>query len=414
MIGKLFYLCPACQEEDTLHQENDGLHCQNCLVIIPFINKTIHFNQKSYNISQFYNLIRDNISLKKDIASDVLRISGPAILRQGIKKISFRGQNRTHTTIEVPVEVNQGQLVIKKDKLLFQGKNKEQVFRKTDINSFTTNSSYFEFKVKGRPFFQIYFEKESLLKYEDLFCKWFSENETDPKIIEHQPKIIHKIPSPPSLLIKNKTAVNRERREKFKFIELLLHLIIGLPVVNFLKIYAKLKIKNLSLIPRKGPFVLLVNHESYLDPIIFSTITKRRIGFFTKSTSFSSPILQIIFRAYRSLPNRRYETDPQVVRLALKMLKKGNCIGIFPEGERTWDGTPLAFKYSTIRFLMAIQIPIVVATIRGAFDVLPRWSHKINRGQMEIEVQRFFSLLPGAWQVEALKEELESYLYYKR
>jgi 1-acyl-sn-glycerol-3-phosphate acyltransferase len=155
-----------------------------------------------------------------------------------------------------------------------------------------------------------------------------------------------------------------------------------------------------------------MNHASYLDPIIIATLLRRRIGFFTKSTSFADRLLQPIFKAYRSLPNRRYEIDPQVVRQAIQVIKKGNCIGIFPEGERTWDGKLLPFKYNTVKFLMSVQIPIVLVLIKGAYNVLPRWTHKLNPGQIKIEVQRCFSLIPGRWRIEDLKEELE--LYFKK
>jgi 1-acyl-sn-glycerol-3-phosphate acyltransferase len=152
-----------------------------------------------------------------------------------------------------------------------------------------------------------------------------------------------------------------------------------------------------------------MNHESYLDPIIISTVSPRRIGFFTKSTSFADKLLQPIFRAYRSLPNRRYEIDPQVLRHALNVLKEGHCIGIFPEGERTWNGKLLPFKYNTIKFLLSVQIPITIVSIKGAYSVLPRWTHKIYPGRIRINVQRTFSILPGKWNIDELKNELESY-----
>ena len=60
---------------------------------------------------------------------------------------------------------------------------------------------------------------------------------------------------------------------------------------------------------------------------------------------------------------------------------------------------------------MSVQIPIVIMSIKGAFTVLPRWTHKLNPGEIKIEVQRCFSLCPGKWKIEDLKKELE--LYFK-
>jgi 1-acyl-sn-glycerol-3-phosphate acyltransferase len=95
--------------------------------------------------------------------------------------------------------------------------------------------------------------------------------------------------------------------------------------------------------------------------------------------------------------------------MALGRLRVGHCIGIFPEGERTWDGRLRAFKYSTVRFLLSAQVPVVVVRILGGYQILPRWSKKIMKGKMCITVERSFSLLPGKWQIEDLKQMLESF-----
>ena len=409
MIGKLFYLCPACKTEDSLEFKKDFITCLNCQTTFRFINNQVIYNHKTFSVSEFYELIRSLLFLKRDRLRDTFRTSRPALLRQGIKKITFIGRNNLHSTIEAPVEVDSGRVEFQDKLLIFKGKKKKWEFSQNKITGYTTNSKYFEFKVKGEPFFQIYFENESPLKYEDLFTLWFEQNFQNAKFIEHQPQIIYQIPRNPSILLKTDDIKDKNAKEHFSFSEFLLHIFVGLPIVYFLKWHSNLTLLNSQLVPNQGPFILLMNHESYLDPIIMSTVLPRRIAFFTKSTSFADRLLQPIFRAYRSLPNRRYETDPQVIRQALSVLKRGNCIGIFPEGERTWNGKLLPFKISTIKFLMSVQIPIVIISITGAYNVLPRWTHKIFPGKIRIDVQKCFSLLPGKWQIEELKEEIESH-----
>jgi 1-acyl-sn-glycerol-3-phosphate acyltransferase len=362
----------------------------------------------TYTIAEFYTLIRKKLKVKILESGKIQRVSRSAILRQGNRKILYSGHEKMLSTIECPDEVDRGKLAFSSDKLLFEGKRQNWNFPITEIRGFTTNSKYFEFKVKNKPFFQIYFEHESPLKYQDLFLEWTKLYSENANIIEHQPKIIYTTKPKTRLILDNKKIINRKAREKFRPFEFLLHLFIGIPIVTYMKLRANLTFTNPELIPQHGPFILLMNHESYLDPILISTVSKRRLAFFTKSTSFANRILQPIFKAYRSLPNRRYETDPQVVRHALKVLKTGHCIGIFPEGERTWDGSLIPFKYSTIRFLLSVQVPIVIAKISGAFDLLPRWSHKIRKGSIAINIMKSFSISPGKWSVEELKDELEN------
>ena len=105
MIGKLFYLCPSCLDEDSLHQERDFIVCHNCHQSIPFKSNTVFFNNKDYSISQFYELIHTALSTNKNQSKDFMRISKKARLRQGIKKIAYRGRNNFLSIIESPVEV---------------------------------------------------------------------------------------------------------------------------------------------------------------------------------------------------------------------------------------------------------------------------------------------------------------------
>jgi len=413
MIDKLIYLCPVCGDEDKINHNKDLLSCPTCQAHFPFQNNILNFNNKDYTLSEFYNLIKQKIRVRTIDKGVVLRKSGPAILRQGIGKISFREFDKNIVVIEKPVKVDEGILKFEEDKLIFEGNTENWIFSISHIIGFTTNSKYLEFKIKDTPFFQIYFNEESPLKYEDLMIKWFKKYSPRGGFIEHQPKIISEIPSSPSVLLSASSAVNVGFRNEFSIFEYLLHLFVGLPISVFLKWHSKLQFRNNELIPQQGPCIIIANHESYLDPIVISMLSRRRIGFFTKSTSFTSRVLQPIFRIYQSLPNRRYETDPRVIRQAIRRLRNGDCIGIFPEGERTWDGQLRPFKFNTIRFLLSVQVPLVIVKIYDGYKVFPRWSHRFTKGELRIDVQRCFSLLPEEWTVRELKEILESYFRYE-
>ena len=409
MIGLLFYLCPLCNSEDSLSEKKNTLQCQACRHIFPFKNNRIEFEKSYLSVREFYTLIRERLKLYPSTQSPGSRHSGKAVLRQGIKNIEFHASDGHIFIIEKPLEVDRGSLHINAEGMIFKGEKRQWIFPKEKILGYTTNSKYFEFKLSGQPFFQILFENESPLKYEDLLTLWFTAEGKNHEMLEHQPRIISSQPSQPSLLLPHEKIKNKHNKEKFTFTELLLHLIVGLPITYFLRWRAGLTYQNDELIPEKGPFVLIMNHQSYLDPILISTLLSRRIAFFTKSTSFADRLLQPVFRAYRSLPNRRYEIDPLVIRHGLRNLKKGNCLGIFPEGERTWDGKLLPFKWTSIRFLQSIQVPIVLAKIEGAFNLLPRWSPHLRKGTVQIKIQCCLSLLPDRWTTADLKDMLESY-----
>ena len=144
MIGKLFYLCPSCLEEDTLSREKNAIKCPRCKSIFPFENSKISLNERSYSISEFYSLVLQKLSVYKGAADNMLRVSKSAILRQGIRQIPFRNYDNYLSIIESPVEVDRGVLILKEESFVFRGKAKDWSFQKTRITSFTTNSKYFE------------------------------------------------------------------------------------------------------------------------------------------------------------------------------------------------------------------------------------------------------------------------------
>lgn len=155
----------------------------------------------------------------------------------------------------------------------------------------------------------------------------------------------------------------------------------------FLRIVAKglvalgvrMEVEGLENIPDTGPFFLVGNHQSVLDPIIIQGACPRPVHTFTKSTQFSGAFRRWLTTRVNGIPTRRYRIDPQVVRVALRRLSEGKAVGVYPEGERSWDGTLQPFRQGTVRLLLKAGVPVVPCGISGSYDVWPRWSRKIRR-----------------------------------
>ncbi|MGW8268549.1 MAG: lysophospholipid acyltransferase family protein, partial [Longimicrobiales bacterium] len=156
---------------------------------------------------------------------------------------------------------------------------------------------------------------------------------------------------------------------------------------SFLRIVAKglvslgvrMDVEGLENIPATGPFFLVGNHQSVLDPILAQSACPRPVHTFTKSTQFSKPFFRWLTTRVNGIPTRRYRVDPQVVRVALRRLAEGKAVGVYPEGERSWDGTLQPFRQGTVRLLLRAGVPVVPCGISGSYDVWPRWSRKIKR-----------------------------------
>ncbi|HHR84839.1 MAG TPA: hypothetical protein ENL23_00655 [Candidatus Acetothermia bacterium] len=133
-------------------------------------------------------------------------------------------------------------------------------------------------------------------------------------------------------------------------------------------------VKGEENVPRSGPCILLSNHASYLDPVFLVAACNRYVRFFTTGEMMRTRLGRWFFNGMGSIPTSRYKVDSASVRAFLAALKTGDIVGIFPEGERTWDGNPLPINTTVVRLLKRANVPIVAARIEGSYAAYPRWS----------------------------------------
>jgi 1-acyl-sn-glycerol-3-phosphate acyltransferase len=144
--------------------------------------------------------------------------------------------------------------------------------------------------------------------------------------------------------------------------------------------------EGLENVPDKGPFILIANHQSYLDAIILQAVVRRPIHTMSKSTQFSDSVTGGIVRALKGFPVRRFQVDPQAVRMSLRLLEQGEGVGIYIEGERTWDGRLQPPRLGTIRLILKAGVPVVPCGISGTYAMWPRWDRRPRRGAIRIRL----------------------------
>ncbi|RNF40514.1 lysophospholipid acyltransferase family protein [Planococcus salinus] len=90
--------------------------------------------------------------------------------------------------------------------------------------------------------------------------------------------------------------------------------------------------------PKDGGILLCSNHIHALDPPVVGMTAPRTVHFMAKEELFKAPILGPILPKVNAFPVKRGMSDREALRTALKLLKSGNVVGLFPEGTRSTDG----------------------------------------------------------------------------
>ena len=152
----------------------------------------------------------------------------------------------------------------------------------------------------------------------------------------------------------------------------------------FSPLIAQIRVEGLENIPKEGPFILLANHQSFLDPFFIQGHCPRDLHSLTKSTQFGMRFFGWVLPRVNAIPTRRFKVDPQVVRVILRRLSEGQGIGIYPEGERSWDAQIQPFRRGTIRVVLKAGVPVIPCGVSGSYDVWPRWSKRLRRAPVRI------------------------------
>jgi 1-acyl-sn-glycerol-3-phosphate acyltransferase len=81
------------------------------------------------------------------------------------------------------------------------------------------------------------------------------------------------------------------------------------------RVFFEPKVFNLNSIPEKGGFLLLSNHQSFLDPMLSANALKRQCCFAARDNLFEIPIFGRLVRSFNAIPIRRGQADLTAMRM---------------------------------------------------------------------------------------------------
>lgn len=115
--------------------------------------------------------------------------------------------------------------------------------------------------------------------------------------------------------------------------------------------------------PAHGPVVVAGNHVGFVDGPLMAIFAPRPVHALTKLEMFSGPLGWFLRRAGQ-VPLDRFHTDPRAVRTALRVLRDGHAVGVFPEGTRG-PGDLQEFHTGAAYLALVTGAPVVPLTFLG-------------------------------------------------
>lgn len=142
---------------------------------------------------------------------------------------------------------------------------------------------------------------------------------------------------------------------------------IGASIIN--KLY-KIEYIGVENIPANGGFILASNHMHALDPVFIGLgIKERQLHFMGKKELFENPIAKSFLTKLNGFPIVRGGADTQALDYAIRIVKEGHILGIFPEGTRSKDYKPARAKSGVAVIANTAKADILPVSIYTSDDM---------------------------------------------
>ena len=156
--------------------------------------------------------------------------------------------------------------------------------------------------------------------------------------------------------------------------------------VGFCRVWFRMTVEGLEHVPRAGPFVLAPVHRSNMDTPIVCVVTRRRLRYMGKDSLWKKSFPRWFLSALGGFPVTRGSADKEALVRCIAVLKNGEPLVLFPEGERKSGLTVQPLFDGAAYVALKAGVPIVPVGIGGSEDVMPKGKKMIRPSKVHVIV----------------------------
>lgn len=164
--------------------------------------------------------------------------------------------------------------------------------------------------------------------------------------------------------------------------------------------------KNTHLL--KGGKLIITNHFNMFDYVLTSFVVfPRKLNVVASEIPFKSKITRFGMKFFGAIEANRETKNMSFINKCANVLKKGQLVQIFPEGQNTPDGKIHEFKPSYTLIAHRANVPIVLVITDGNYGIFKRTSVIISE---EIDISKFMDVTSKTTKKEE-RLALNNYIY---
>lgn len=151
-----------------------------------------------------------------------------------------------------------------------------------------------------------------------------------------------------------------------------------------LTLWLRYRARGVEKLPAAGGALLLINHQSFLDPLLVGLPLRRPVSYLARDSLFRVPLLGWLLKRTYVLPISRRGAGSSSIREAIGRMRQGYLVGIFPEGTRGSVGTLQKFHPGFIALLRRAEVPVYPVGIAGAREALPPGARFVRPARVRV------------------------------
>jgi 1-acyl-sn-glycerol-3-phosphate acyltransferase len=157
----------------------------------------------------------------------------------------------------------------------------------------------------------------------------------------------------------------------------------------------RVEVRGREYIPKRGPFLLVANHLSWVDPPLVVYLIPRDLGLtgLAAVAHRDDFLLGAIMEYWGVIWVRRGGSDREALRQSLDTLASGLPVGVAPEGTRSDTGALIEGKTGITYLALRASVPILPLSLAGTDQVVSRLK-RLRRGRVQAAFSLPFLLPP--------------------
>ncbi len=177
----------------------------------------------------------------------------------------------------------------------------------------------------------------------------------------------------------------------------------------YLRIRYNVKVKIYDDYPEK-PFIFLATHAHLTDPFIIGAVVPYTISYLANSEA-AGGLRYVMGKLVGVIPKKKGVMDPKAVKETFRSLKKGDVVGIFAEGDRSWDGETDKLFDNVVRLIKKAKVSVQLVRLSGNYLSWPRWAMYKRKGKILAEFYTMKCEKIKSMSDDELLEEIKTRLY---